>query len=475
MQDKSQLALRRAAMEAITDKEIGLKAFDLAWPAAAESFLQTAIRMVTSSLLGKIPLVAALAVSASGLADRVTRLSWGLFAMVSAGATVMVARSIGAGNQERANRFAAQTILLGGVSVAMITTVIVLFPEQLITLLYNRDGALASDMVEMAIDYLRLTAWGVPMMSINQIIGAIMRGAGNTRVTMVTNTTANIVNAVLGYMLIYGNFGAPEMGITGAAVATVVSQGVGGLTAVLVFLRFQSNIHLKLPDFRIVWQEVKEVLAVGVPAGSEQVLNQIGNIFLTGFIGSMGAVALAAHSQGITAESISFMPAQGFAIAITTLVSMSVGVGSVKLSERYVRVIQKWNLMVTSLTAALLILAPRQLLSLLSSDPEVISLGAVYLIMMGFCQFPQQVSWVYNGALRGAGDARATMIIRLTGLWGVRIPLSFILGGYYGMGIVGVWWAMAAEMIIGFILSFTRYRLGFWKKTAHEIAGEVIG
>jgi len=471
MDERQQLAARRIAMEAITDKEMALKAFDLAWPAAAEAFLQTAIRMVTSSLLGNIPVIAALAVSASGLADRVTRLSWGFFAMISAGATVMVARSIGAGNQERANRFAAQGILLGSILVAIVTVLLILFPEQLINGLYNRDGAMAKEMVDLAIDYLRLTAWGVPMMSINQIVGAIMRGAGNTRVTMVTNTSANIVNAALGYILIYGNFGAPALGITGAAVATVISQGVGGLMALIIFFRFQSSLRIGPGDFRIAWREAKEVLAIGIPAGSEQVLNQIGNIFLTGFIGSMGAVQLAAHTQGITAESISFMPAMGFSVAITTLVGMSVGVGSVQLSERYVRVMQKWNLIITAFTAAILILIPRQLFALLTSDQEVISLGAVYLVMMGFCQFPQQLSWVYNGALRGAGDARATMLIRLFGLWIVRIPLAFLLGGHFGLGIIGVWWAMAAEMVIGFILSYSRYRTGIWKKTAMEIAG----
>jgi len=305
---------------------------------------------------------------------------------------------------------------------------------------------------------------------VNQIIGAIMRGAGNTRVTMVTNTSAIIVNAILGYILIYGNFGAPTLGITGAAVATVVSQAVGGIMALIIFFKFQTNLRIRLKDFSIAWREAKEVLAIGIPAGSEQVLNQIGNIFLTGFIGSMGAVELAAHTQGIAAESISFMPAMGFSIAITTLVGMSVGVGSVQLSERYVRVMQKWNLIITACTASILILVPRQLFSLLSSDQEVISLGAVYLIIMGFCQFPQQLSWVYNGALRGAGDARATMLIRLVGLWVIRIPLAFLLGGYFGFGIIGVWWAMAAEMVVGFILSYSRYRAGIWKKTAINIA-----
>ena len=470
MDEKQQLAARRAEMEAINEKEMALKAFDIAWPAAAEAFLQTAIRMVTSALLGNIPYIAALAVSATGLADRVTRLAWAFLAMLSAGGTVMVARSIGAGNQQKANRFAALVLLLGGLLVTSITVVLILFPEQLINGLYNRDGRMPAEMVSLAVDFLRLTAWGVPMMSVNQIIGAVMRGAGNTRVTMVTNTTANIVNASLGFILIYGNFGAPVMGITGAAIATVASQTVGGLLAIYIFLKRQDSLFVQKQDFLVLWQDIKEVLGIGIPAGSEQIFNLVGNIVLTGFIGSMGAVELAAHTQGITAESISFMPAMGFAIATTTLVGMSVGVGSVSLSERYVKVMQKWNLIVTAVTASVLILLPRQLFSLLSSDPEVIALGSFYLMLMDFCQFPQQLAWVYNGALRGSGDARATLVIRIIGLWVVRIPLAFLLGGYFGLGIIGVWYAMAAEMFIGFALSYSRYRSGIWKRTAEQIA-----
>jgi len=153
-EEQQALAVRREEMEAITEKEMARKVFNLAWPATVEAILQTTIRMVTSALLGHIPGYSALAISASGLADRITRISWGLFTAVGTGATVMIARSFGAGNKDRANHYAAQSLVLGSILMVAITAVLYLFSTELIVILYNRDGAMDRELVSMSISYL---------------------------------------------------------------------------------------------------------------------------------------------------------------------------------------------------------------------------------------------------------------------------------------------------------------------------------
>ena len=466
------LAVRREEMEAITEREMARNVFKLAWPATAEAFLQTTIRIVTAALLGHIPVYSALAVSASGLADRIIRISWAFFAAVGTGSTVMIARSIGAGNKELASKFASQAMVIGAIMFISITALMYAFSEQLINVLYNWDQRLDAELTLMAAGYLRLIIWSVPFMAINQIISAVMRGAGNTIVGFITNTAANIANALLGYILIYGKLGAPTMGIEGAAIATIISQGIGAAIALFMFFRFQQSIKVTFVRFRFHLARVKELFAIGVPHASEMVLMQLGQIILAGLIGSMGAIPLAAHTQGITAESISYMPAMGFSIAATTLIGMSVGVGSVKLSMRYFRVIMKWNLILTAVTASVLIFLPRQMFSLLSNDTDVIALGAIYLMIMGFCQFPQQSSGVFAGVLRGGGDNRATLLISSIGLLGVRIPLCFLFANTFGWGIIGIWVAMSIDIAVRFVLFSTRYFRGKWKKTALLIAGD---
>ncbi|MDR1704143.1 MAG: MATE family efflux transporter [Clostridiales bacterium] len=448
----------------VTEKEMTKKVFALAWPATVEAVLQTTIQMVTSSLLGHIPGYSALAVSASGLADRATRLSWALFAAVGTGATVMIARSVGAGDKREANSFAGQAMVLGAFLMAVMTAILLIFPEQLINGLYNRNRGMSAELVSMTIGYLRIVAWSVPLMGINQVISALMRGAGNTKVTLVTNTAANVTNAVLGYALIYGNLGFPAMGITGAGIAAIISQGVGAAAALFIFIKIQDYVKVTFRRFKLQWSKIKAIFGVGVPHASEQLFFQFGQIAIMGLIGSMGDIQLAAHTQGITAESISYMPAMGFGIAATTLVSMSVGAGSVSLAKRYVRILAKWDMILTAATASFLIFAPKQVFGLLSNDADVVALGSVYLMIMGFCQFPQQLTGVLAGALRGGGDSKATLFNSMVGLWAVRIPLSFLFVNAFGMGITGVWWAMAIDLVTRFILTIIRYTSGKWEK-----------
>ena len=476
LDERQRLARRREEMEAISRKDMTRKAIGMAWPAIVEAVLQSTIRMVTSGLLGHIPVYSTLAVSASGLSERVTRLAWCIFSALGTGATVMIARGFGADDRDRANLYTEQAISVAVILIAVITAALLIFPEWLINALYNRGNQLNADLVTMAVDYLRLTAWGVPMMSINQIIGAITRGAGNTKVSLISNTSTNIANAILGYILIYGKYGAPALGIVGAGIASVISQGIGALIALVIFFRFQDDLRVHLGRVRLRWERIKEIFSIGVPHASEQLLTQFGQIALIGVIGAMGVVELAAHNQGINAESLSYMPGMGFSIATTTLVSMSVGVGSVSLAERYIKVLMKWTLALTAVTASCLILIPRQVFSLLSNEQAVINLGAIYLIIMGFCQFPQQMTWVYAGALRSGGDAKATMLFNIIGLWCVRLPLSILFASEaFGWGIIGVWIAMAIDIVTRFTLMYTRFRQGKWKREAYRIAGEASG
>ena len=204
-------------MEAITPAEMRKKIFDMAWPATVESVLQMMIGMVTSAFIGQIGTIA---IGAAGLGRRITHLVWAIFAAIGTGSTVMVARSIGAGNQKAANRYADQAMILTMGIIVVFTGVLILFPEWLIRTLYGSEG----ELLVSATLYLRITALGVPFMSIMQVCGALMRGAGNTKVPMTVATTINIVNVVLSYPLIFGKFGIPALGLVGAAWALVISR-----------------------------------------------------------------------------------------------------------------------------------------------------------------------------------------------------------------------------------------------------------
>ena len=459
-------AERVAELETISPKEMRKKIFDMAWPATVEAVLQMMIGMVTSALIGQIGTVA---IGAAGLGRRITHLVWAVFAAIGTGSTVMVARSIGAGNNKAANRFADQAMLLTLGIIIGFTAILLAFPHWLIQTLYGTTG----DLLESATVYLRITALGVPFMSIMQVSGALMRGAGNTKVPMTVATTINIVNVALSYPMIFGKFGIPAMGLVGAAWALVISQVVGAILALYILYFKQNSLSLKFNGLRFVWKDAKQILTIGIPAATENLMMNFGGILLTSLVASFGAVELAAHQQGMTAESLSYMPSMGFAIAATSFVGMSLGAGSIPLAERYVKELVKWDLILTAFTASFLLFTPKLVFSILSNDQAVIDLGAKYLILMGICQIPQQLTGLYNGALRGAGDTKATLVISSIGYWGVRLPLSFLLAKTFHLGIMGVWYAMTLDLLLRFGMSFYRYRISAaWKRRALPIDPE---
>lgn len=441
---------------AITRQAMRGNIFAMVWPATIENVLQMAVGMVSSAMLGR---VGAIAIGAVGLGRRITMLIWGVFAAIGTGTTVMVARSIGAKDRTRAGHYAEQAFVLAVGAVLAISLLTFLFAEELIVLLYNTSG----ELLRVGTDYLKIVIWGVPFMSVMQITGAIMRGAGNTKVPMQVAMVINLVNVALGYVLIFGHFGFPALGVAGAAWAQNIAQAVGAMLAIFIMLFRQDNLVFNLRRVKIIRQDVGALLNIGLPTAGENILMQLGQIMLTGLVVSFGEIALAAHQQGLTAESLSYMPAIGFSTAATAFVGQSMGAGSVELAERYVKELAKWSMMLTAFTASFLLFAPRFVFSILTNVPEVIKLGSYYLIMMGIAQIPQQLTGVFNGALRGAGDTKAPMFIGALGLWLVRLPFSYLFGLRFGWGILGVWAAMTLDLFIRFALSTLRYYRGRWK------------
>ncbi len=447
----------------ISQEEMRRNIFAMVWPATIENVLQMAVGMVSSAMLGR---VGAVAIGAVGLGRRITMLVWGFFAAIGTGTTVLVARSIGAKDRAKAGRYAEQAFFLALGMVLCVSILTFMFTRELLVLLYNTSG----ELLEVGTLYLRIAIWGVPFMAIMQITSAIMRGAGNTKVPMQVATVINLVNVVLSYAFIFGHFGFKPMGVIGAAWASNIAQAVGALLAMYIMLYRQDNLAFKLRGVRIVGDDVRALLGIGLPTAAENILMQLGQIMLTGLVVSFGSVALAAHQQGLTAESLSYMPAVGFSVAATAFVGQSMGAGSTKLAERYVRELGKWSLILTAITSSFLVFTPKLVFSILTDVPEVIDLGAYYLIMMGAAQIPQQLTSVFNGALRGAGDTKAPMVIGALGLWGIRLPFAYFFSLRLGWGIKGVWAAMTLDLFVRFAFSSLRFYRGRWKLELDRMA-----
>ena len=426
----------------------------IVWPATTESVLQMMVGIVATAMVGHL---GAEAIGAVGLSTRVTQIVWAIFSAIGTGATVLIARAVGADDRPAVQRTALQALILAVVLVSVLTGLVVWQARALMVGLFRAQY----NILDLSRSYLSLVALGMPFMAIMQVAGAIMRGSGNTRTPMAIAFLVNGVNVALTSILIYGRLGLPALGIRGAAMAVIIAQIVGAVLALYCLTRLHGTLTVSAAlKYRLDLLEVKRVLAIGVPAAVEMIFWQAATIILMRLIVQFGTAELAAHQLGLTAESLSFMPAVGFGIAATALVGQSLGAKRPQQAERYVRELVRLCACLTVFTASLLFFLPELIMGVLTNQPAVIRLGAVYLQLMAFAQLPQQISGVLNGALRGAGDTKAPMVIGGVGLWLVRLPLSYALGIGLGVGITGVWIAMTIDLFVRFGMSAFRYYRG---------------
>ena len=448
-------------LEDISQAELRKRIFNLIWPVTTDSILQMLVTFVSSGLVGRL---GSLVTSVVGLSSRITQFAWALFLGIATGTTVLVAREVGAKDPKGARHTAVQAIMVSIPIVAVLTVAMFIFAEPILKLL-NAEG----ELLTMAMEFLSIAMFTMPFLATCQVVGGVARGMGDTKTPMMISFVVNIINAILGWAMIYGQLGLPAFGVNGAAWAQLISQAVGAMLAIFYISSSKLSIGLRLSDFRnFSFPEAKRILRIGIPSSAESVFWQMATMFMMGLIVTFGTVPLAAHQLGLQAESISYMPANGFGVAATTLIGHSLGALNPDLGKRYFKEIMRWGILVSSFASLILLFGGNWLLGLLTNEQEVIELGAHYLFLMGFTQVPALVTGVIGGTLRSAGDVRAPMYISAVGMWIFRIPLSFYIGASLGplggmhWGIHGVWWAMMVDLFVRLALAIWRYSRLRW-------------
>lgn len=436
----------------------------LAWPAIVEQLMITLVQYVDTAMVGSL---GSMATAAVGLTASTTWLFGGMFNAASIGFSVQVAQHLGAGRQKQARDVTWQALrfvvifglLLGGIAFALS------FP------LPAMLGAEAAVRPQASL-YFRIIACAMPFTLGANMCSAILRCAGDTKTPMVLNLMINALNVVLNFIFIYPSrtitlFGS-QLAIWGAGWGVGGAAFASGCSTAVVFLLFVVVLIYKRSPVQIKWRErcgfQKECLVavwrLGLPAALERATLCVAQIVITAIITGIGTVAVAANHLAVTAESISYLPASGVAVAGTTLVGQAIGAGRKDLAKRFARMVSWMGIAIMTLGGALLFTLAPQLIRIFSQDPQVISLGAQVLRIVAFAEPLFGASIVASGALRGAGDSKGPFYISLATMWGVRITLSLLLAGSWGL--VGVWLAMAAELCARGLIFMIRLYRGKW-------------
>ena len=283
---------------------------------------------------------------------------------------------------------------------------------------------------------------------------------------MRANIIINLINFAGNLLLVHGLLGLPALGTLGAGIANSFARVIGGFLLFWPYLRGKTVLPVHFPtDFIPHREMMSRVGSVAFPGALERLIMTAGQLPYVRMIAGLGTVPYAAHIIGINAESLSYMPGNGFSTAATTLVGQNLGAGRPDLAEKSVHESVKLAVTFMGVMGLVLLIFPEVLMRVYTTDPEICRLGAIYLRIMAFNQIFVAVGFTFSGALRGAGDTR--FVVYMTGfcVWVVRLGVSYLLVNVFKTGVVGAWWAMAADWCLRGILSFLWFRAGHWKHT----------
>lgn len=426
-------------------------------PALFELVLSQLFTMVDTIMLGRSE-ISAVAIAAVGLTNNPTNLVRSILIALNVGTTAGVAWAVGAGEEKNASQIARNALMLGSIVGVAASAILFAFAAPIVRFM----GA-GEDTFAYAQQYLRIIAVGVMPLSLTFSITASLRGVGQTRLPMTYNLLANMLNVVGNYALIYGKFGLPKLGVSGAALSTTLSQFLGLGLALFAVSRTHTPVQMKLDGcWRLSRRWLRRILGVGLTSMLEQLIMQVGFIIFARQVSGLGTAVFAAHQIGLSINGLSWMPGQAFGVAATTLVGQSLGAGEKEKATSFVRMIHRMSMCVALLIAALFVTCAPLIVRLYTTDALVagLSAGVLRLIALGMPGISTQLP--IAAGLRGARDTKFPLLASMAGIWIFRVMLAGPFIYTFGWGLTGAWMTIVLDQTTRALVVYARFKTGRW-------------
>src|SRR5215218_10130024 len=439
-------AAEPVAIEPMTQRRV----LTLATPIIGENLLQTMVGAVDTFMVARL---GAAAVAGVGIGFELVFFIISILSAIDIGATVLVSQAIGAGQQHRANQLARQAIVWGLLLAIPVSSGMFVAAPTLIGLF----GA-APEVTAAATTYLQVTAATSIALFLSFVCGAVLRGAGDSRTPLQAAILANVVNVIVAYVLIFGHFGLPALGVAGSALGAATGRSLGAAYLLVMMARGGKAISLGGSwGWRPQFTTARQLLTLGVPAAMEQVLSSGAFMVLVGVVALIGTHALAAQQITFTALSLAFLPAFGFSIAATALVGQSIGARVPADARNASRIALRWALIWMGFGGVLAFLFSERVMNVFSADPAVITAGTSALRALSVALPFWGLWFVSSGSLRGSGDTRTPLLIGASTMW-LSVLIAWIAVRWFGAGLGTVWFAFVLTTAPASVLMWWAYR-----------------
>jgi Na+-driven multidrug efflux pump len=464
----------------LTEGPITQTIFRLAWPVIISMFVETARGMANMFWVGKLGAVDLAAVVSA------TFLIWFIYVLsdvISVGTVALVARYIGAKEEDKAGYVARQAYLFAIVSSLFLASLMILVGGKYAFSLMGTEP----EVTHLGLNFLRIVFAGTPFLFLIETFGACFRGSGDTKTPMKVLLVSLSLNIALDPLLIFGIGPFPRMGTNGAALATFLSQGTGAVIYMFLIirgkLRFKFSLLPKLnsqgsppdghpqkgaglnPSGRFAGLDfsiVQRILKIGLPLSASGILFILVYIFLNKVTATFGTEAIAALGIGNRMESISYLTCFGFSQAASALVGQNLGAKKPERAERCAWRTVHIVVLITGLVSVMFLVFPKWIASFFISDLKVVEIAIDYLRILALSQVFMALEIVLEGSFSGAGNTIPPMTVSIPGSI-ARIPLAYLIAIFWGVGVDGIWWAISLTSIVkGTTLAFW-FKQGKWK------------
>ncbi len=375
----------------------------------------------------------------------------------------VVAQAVGAGDDPAVAR-AVQRGCIMALLLAVPASVLLTLAAPLFSL--ARQPA---EVIPLAARYSVLTAPGVLPFFLFIVFRQSLQALGRTGPIVRAILAANLANALLNWILIFGHLGFPAMGVAGSAWATTVSRGLLVLGVWLGARRQLAPLVYPVRPETWQWKPLRRMLRLGAPIGAQHVLEFGAFAVVALMMGWIGTREMAGHQIAINLAALTFMVPLGVGDAASVLVGRAVGRGDALGTRAAARAAFACGAGFMSLTAAAFLTGPGALARLYTRDPDVIAVAVMLIRIAGVFQVFDGLQVVGAGILRGLGDTRAPMLICLLGYWLLGIPMSAYLTFVAGLGPAGLWWGLVLGLAVVAILLLARVRSRLARKQARVI------
>ena len=400
------------------------------------------------------------AISGVSLVDMINLLIINLFAALATGGAVVVSQFLGAQRRADATHAAGQLTVLSVLLGSGVGLVCIALARGILSVVYGTIGA---DVLAAGVIYLRITALSYPFLALYNAGAALARSMGDSRISMRVSIIMNIVNVTGNAVCIFGL----GMGVEGVALPSLASRVLAAVLMVRACRKPGNLIRLQA-EKTIDGAMARRILRIGIPSAFENSLFQAGRVLVVSIISTFGTVQIAANAVANNLDSMGCIPGQAISLAMVSVVGRCIGALQPEQAVRYTRKLLGWAYCAMAASNGLILLFLRPLLGLYDLTADTMALAMLLVRIHAGCGIVLwPIAFVLPNALRAANDVRFTMTVSIASMVTLRIVLSYILGVGFGLGALGVWYAMVADWVCRASLFVWRWRSGRWRAKYH--------